>query len=43
MKFIFTIWSYVKTRCTNCGVETKSQPPGDGCHSCQAGWMKPHD
>lgn len=29
-----------QVRCTHCGVITKSQRAGDGCHSCQRGVMQ---
>lgn len=27
-------------RCTSCGIETTTQPEGDGCHSCLRGVMR---
>jgi hypothetical protein len=30
---------YPETVCNYCGVSTKNQPPGDGCHACQKGIM----
>ena len=29
----------MKTQCTNCGVTSKNQPEGDGCHACHSGVM----
>lgn len=28
------------TRCTFCGIESKNQRPGDGCHACLRGYMR---
>jgi ribosomal protein L37E len=27
-------------KCSNCGVETRNQPEGDGCHACLGGVMR---
>ncbi len=29
----------VITRCNNCGIESRNQREGDGCHTCMRGWM----
>ena len=29
-----------KTVCTYCGVISRNQNPGDGCHACQRGYME---
>lgn len=31
----------IETQCSYCGVKSHNQPPGDGCHSCLKGIMKP--